>query len=305
MPSAIIKINLYIFLVGLTLFPASLSWSREVTDEIGRSVNVSPRVRRIVSLAPGITETLYALGLEDKIVGVTTFCDWPARAAEKEKVGGFINPSLEKIVSLRPDLILATADGNRKDTVRQLERMGLAVYVTNPSDTSGILRGIGHIGEITGQKQQAARLAAQLRRRLDDIAAQIKGKEKPRVFFQLGLEPVISAGGGTLINEAIERAGGINVAGQSAARYPRFSAEGIAAARPDIILLAPMRGDKELKAAKAFWEKLSVITAVQQGRIYAVDTDLIGRASPRIVDAIEQMALIFHPEIKIRKKTED
>lgn len=305
MSSTIIKINLYIFLALLTLFPASLSWSRSVTDELGRSVNISPRVQRIVSLAPGITETLYALGLEDKIVGVTTFCDWPVRASEKEKVGGFINPSLEKIISLSPDLILATADGNRKDTVRQLERLGLTVYVTNPEDTKGIMRGIAHIGEITGKQQRAEELIAQLQRRLDDIAAQIKGKEKPRVFFQIGLEPVISAGRGTLINEAIERAGGVNVAGQSAARYPRFSAEGIAAAGPDIILLAPMRGDKELKAAKSFWEKISAVTAVRKGRIYAVDTDLISRASPRIVDAIEQMALIFHPEIKIRKKTED
>ncbi len=301
MPSVTTKINLYILLAMLTIVNASVSWSREVKDEIGRAVSIAPRVQRIVSLAPGITETLYALGLEDKIVGVTTFCDWPARAVEKEKVGGFINPSLEKIVSLKPDLILATADGNRKDTVRQLERLGLTVYVTNPSDTSGIMRGIAHIGEITGKKQQAKELIAQLRRRLDNIAAQIKEKQKPRVFFQIGLEPVISAGRGALINEAIERAGGVNVAGQSAARYPRFSAEGIAAAQPDIILLAPMRGEKELKAGKAFWERLSAVTAVRQGRIYAVDTDLISRASPRIVDAIEQMALIFHPEIKIGK----
>lgn len=296
------KIYLCVFVALSAFFHPLLSYPREIKDEIGRTVSIAPHVQRIVSLAPGITEILYALGLDDKIVGVTIFCDWPARAAKKEKVGGFTNPSVEKIVSLKPDLILATADGNRKDTVRQLARVGLPVYVINPADIAGILQSIARVGDLTGKKPQAKELSAQLRRRLDNIAAQINGKEKPRVFFQIGLEPVISAGRGTMINEAIERAGGINVAGQSAARYPRYSAEGIAAAKPDIILFAPMRGDKEMKAEKIFREKLGAVAAARQDKIYVVDTDLISRASPRIVDAVEQMALMFHPGIIITPK---
>jgi len=112
---------------------------------------------------------------------------------------------------------------------------------------------------------------------------------------------VISAGAGTMINEAMERAGAVNVAGQSAARYPRYSAEGIVAARPDIILIAPMSGDNGFNVGKTFWNKIGMVPAVKNGRIYSVDTDLISRASPRMIDAIEQMALIFHPEIKIAK----
>ena len=291
--------NILIFLltVFLTTFCASISCARTVTDEIGRSVNIAPASQRIVSLAPGITETLYALNLDDKIVGVTTFCDWPAAARTKPQIGGFTNPSIEKIVSLKPDLIIATADGNRKDTVRQLERIGLSVYVTNPSDTSGIFRSILHIGEITNRQKDARKLVEKLQRRLNNITAQIRHKSKPRVFFQIGLEPVITAGRGTLINEVIERAGGVNVAGLDTARYPRYSAEGIMAGSPDIILFAPMAGDKEFAAGKSFWQKFRGIPAVDNNRIYPIDTNLISRASPRIVDAIEKMALFFHPGI--------
>jgi len=140
------------------------SIARAVTDEMGRPVNIIHAPQRIVSLAPGITETLYALGLDDKIAGVTTFCDWPAAALAKPRIGGFTNPSIEKIIALKPDLILATADGNRKDTVQQLERLGLPVYVTNPLDTRGVLKSILHIGEITYRKKEAQRLVENCRR---------------------------------------------------------------------------------------------------------------------------------------------
>jgi iron complex transport system substrate-binding protein len=289
------------------MFLPGISFANQVTDEIGRSINISPSPKRIVSLAPGITETLYALGLGDKIVGVTSFCNWPPAALKKQRIGGFINPSIEQIVSLKPDLIIATADGNRQDTVRQLERIGLPVYVTSPSNTNGILRSINHLGEITARKNAAAKLVRQLQKRLSNIETQIRHKSKPRVFFQIGLEPLITIGGKTLIHEVIERAGGINIASNDTARYPRYSPEGIMAGSPDIILFAPMANDKEFTAVKIFWQKFEGVPAVKNNRIYPIDTDLISRASVRIIDAIETMALIFHPEIKIGKrlKTED
>ena len=290
--------TLFIF---FTLFCVSQTWAGTVTDEIGRKVDIKQPPQRIVSLAPGITETLWALDLDDQIVGVTTFCNWPAAARQKPQVGGFTNPSIEKIVSLKPDLIIATADGNRKDTVRQLERIGLPVYVTNPSDTVGILKSILHIGEITQRQKAAGELTGKIQKRLNNITAQINHKSKPRIFFQIGLEPVITVGRGTLINDVIERAGGINVAGRDTARYPRYSAEGIMRASPEIILFAPMAGDKEFAAGKSFWQKFKGVPAVDNNRIYPIDTDLISRASPRIVDAIEEIALIFHPGIKITK----
>jgi iron complex transport system substrate-binding protein len=284
-------------LIILTFFCVSETWAGTVTDEIGRKIDIQQFPQRIVSLAPGITETLWALNLDDKIVGVTTFCNWPPAARKKPQVGGFTNPSIEKIVSLKPDLIIATADGNRKETIKQLERIDLSVYVTNPSDTDGILKSILHIGEITNRQGAARELVEKLQKRLNNITAQINHESKPRVFFQIGLEPVITAGRGTLINEVIERAGGVNVAGRDTARYPRYSAEGIMGASPDIILFAPMAGDKEFAAGKIFWQKFKGVPAVDDNRIYPIDTDLISRASPRIVDAIEKMALIFYPGI--------
>jgi iron complex transport system substrate-binding protein len=272
-----------------------------VTDEIGRKVEIKNIPQRIVSLAPGITETLYAMNLDHKIVGVTSYCNWPVAAKQKQRIGGFINPSIETIISLQPDLIIATADGNRKDTIEQLERVGLVVYVTNPVSTKGILNSILRIGEITSEEKAAKTLTTRLQKRLNNISKQIQGKIKPHVFFQIGLDPVITVGNGTLINEAIELAGGVNIAGKNAARYPRYSAESLMAGAPDIILFAPMANDKEFAAVKKFWQKYTEIPAVQENRIYPIETDLISRASPRIIDAIEKMAVIFHPELTIAK----
>ena len=297
-----LKKSLIILVLVLSVaFFSSSAWAHEVKDEIDRRLTVKETPQRIVSLAPGITEILYALNIGDKIVGVTSFCNWPVQARQKPQIGGFINPSIERIVSLRPDLIIATADGNRKDTVQQLEKIGLIVYVTNPSDTKGILASILHIGEITSTQKNAKTLVERLQKRLNNVTAQTRDKIKPRIFFQIGLDPVITAGRGTLINEVIGLAGGINIAGSDTARYPRYSAEGIMGGCPDIVLFAPMANDKEFVTVKKFWQKFKEIPAVKNNKIYPVETDLISRASPRIIDAIEKMALIFHPEIKIVK----
>jgi len=287
-----------LFTAIFAIFYADISCARMVTDEIGRNVNITSAPQRIVSLAPGLTEILYALGLDEKIMGVTSYCNWPTQARKKQRIGGFTNPSVEKIVSLKPDLIIVTADGNRKDVMQKLERIGLSVYVTNPSDTAGILKSILDIGKITNRQKEAGKLVDQLQKRLNNIEAQVRRKSKPKVFFQIGLEPVITVGKGTLINETIERAGGINVAGLDTARYPRYSSEGIMQASPEIVLFAPMANDREFVAVKKFWQELRGVPAVKNNKIYPVNTDLIGRASPRIVDAIENMAQIFHPEIK-------
>ncbi len=299
MTTIVAKVIIFFLTVLLMVTCAEISCADEFKDETNRLVRIHSVPRRIVSLAPGITETLYALGLENRIVGVTTFCDWPAAARLKPRIGGFTNPSIEKIVSLKPDLILATADGNRRETVVQLERLGLPVYVTNPSDTRGVLRSILRIGEITRQEKNARRLVGTLQKRLDCVTAQTRHRDKPRVFFQIGLEPMVTAGRGTLINEVIKRAGGVNVAGADLANYPRYSAEGIIGASPDIIVFAPMINDNKLEAVKRFWKNFPEVPAVKNRRIYPIDADLINRASPRLFDAVEIMAIFFHPDINI------
>ncbi|MBN1365205.1 MAG: cobalamin-binding protein [Syntrophaceae bacterium] len=292
---------IFFLTVVFTIFFVNMSCARVVNDETGRRINIIDAPHRIVSLAPGITETLYALSLDDEIAGVTTFCNWPPAAIKKTRIGGFTNPSIEKIVSLKPDLIIATADGNRKDTVKQLERLKLPVYVTNPSNTNDVLRSIKNIGEITNREKEANNLVGKLQKRLNAVAYQIRHKKKPRVFFQIGLEPVITAGKGTLINEVIERAGGINVAGDDVANYPRYSAEGIIKTSPEIIIFAPMVNDKEFAAVKKFWQKFRELPAVKNNKIYPMNADLINRASPRIVDAVEKMSKILHPDVEFSR----
>lgn len=280
------------------LFWAPAGFARVVTDDTGRVVTIPDRPQRIVSMAPGITEILFALGLEDRIAGVTSFCDWPPRAAQKTTIGGFTNPSLEIIVSLRPDLIVATADGNRPETVRQLEKIGFPVFVTNPSNVEGILKTVMRLGDMTQTKEAASNLTQSLQTRLDRVSAHVGGKTPPRVFFQIGMDPVISAGSGTLIDDVIRLAGGVNIAQGRAARYPRFSAEGVMAGSPDVLLFAPMATDREFTKIRAYWEQFPGIPAVKTGRIHPVNTDLIGRASLRIVDAVEQTARFLHPDLQ-------
>ncbi|MDD5722246.1 MAG: helical backbone metal receptor [Syntrophales bacterium] len=180
-------------------------------DKAGRRVNIPSPPRRIVSLAPSITETLFALGLDREIVGVTMMSNYPEAAKSKPRVGNFINISLERVVSLNPDLVIGTADGNRKETVKQLEGMGLPVYVVNPGNLSEIFHMILSIGTITGRENEATTLVDGLQKRVERIISSLNGLKKPQVFFQIGINPVITAGMNTLHNELIQRADGVNI----------------------------------------------------------------------------------------------
>lgn len=270
--------------------------ARTYVDKMGREISIPPSPQRIVSLAPNITETLFALGLDREIAGVTRFCDYPQEAASKRQVGGLVSPSLEKIVSLEPDLVIGTADGNRKETVDRLERIGLPVYVVNPGSLDEILEMILNIGEITGKRTEADRLVANLRRRIDRVVLLTKDSARPGVFFQVGEGAMITAGKNTFIDRLIRSAGGENIAGDSTTRYPRFSMEEIILKNPDIIIVSSAK-NRSSPSAKETWERWKDIAAVKKGNIHVIDPDLVSRPAPRIVDGLETMAGIIHPEI--------
>ncbi|MBW2650635.1 MAG: cobalamin-binding protein [Deltaproteobacteria bacterium] len=270
--------------------------ARTYVDKMGREISVPPSPRRIVSLAPNITETLFALGLDREIVGVTRFCDYPQETASKRKVGGLVSPSLEKIVSLEPDLVIGTADGNRKETVDRLERIGLPVYVVNPGGLGEILEMILDIGEITGKRKEADRLVDNLRKRIDRVVLLTKNSARPGVFFQVGEGAMITAGKNTFIDRLIRSAGGENIAGDSPTRYPRFSMEEIILKNPDIIIVSSAKNGAS-SSIKQAWEQWKDIAAVEKGNIHVIDPDLVSRPAPRIVDGLETMAGIIHPEI--------
>ncbi len=286
------------FLLLFTLFLSpAYGTSHLVIDEIGREVHLPSSPKRIVSLAPNITETLFALGLGSEIAGVTIFCNYPEEAKQKPKVGGLINLSLETIVSLEPDLIIATADGNRKETVNQLENIGLAVYVVNPRNIMEILGMISHIGTITGREREAERLRRNLEGRIEAILGKTEGIPRPRVFMQVGMDAMISAGKNTFLHELITMAGGDNIAGDSAIRYPRFGTEEIIIKDPDVIIVSSMKKGDPPARVEEMWRRWDAISAVKNNRIYIIDSDIITRPSPRIVSGLEKLFIIIHPEV--------
>ncbi|MEA3487346.1 MAG: cobalamin-binding protein [Thermodesulfobacteriota bacterium] len=267
-------------------------------DEMGRRVTIPSRPERIISLAPNITEILFALDLGEEIVGVTMFSDYPEAAGSKPKVGSFVNVSLEKVASLNPDLIIGTADGNRKETVEQLEQIGFPVYVINPGSFKGILETTLNIGTITGREKQAKEVVSGLRQRINAVVSLTENLKRPRVFFQVGINPVVTVGRNTIHNKLIELAGGVNIYGDVMTRYPRCGMEEVVARKPDIIIVSSMKRGGNFPRIKNKWMKWKNIPAVKNDRIYIIESNLIDHSSPRIVDGLEKFVEIIHPEVK-------
>ena len=279
-------------LLFLSAFPVEAAL---YTDALGRIVNIPPSPQRIVSLAPNITETLFALGLDREIVGVTTDSAWPEAVRDLPRVGGLASLSLERIIALDPDCIIGTADGNPRETVLQLERAGFPVYVTNPRDLDDMLAMIVNLGVITGKRDRAEDLVRDLRRRIDAVSAGVNNRQLPRVFFQIAADPLITVGRGTFHDRLIELAGGINIFGHSPVRYPRVGVERVIAEEPQAIIVASMnRGDNDQSALDR-WRRWSNIPAVSSGRLYRIDADIIHQPTPRIVDGLELLADLLHP----------
>lgn len=266
-----------------------------ITDDANAQVTVKTQPKRIVSLAPSHTETLYALGLGEQVVGVTTFCDYPEQAKSKEKVGGFSKIDLEKVVSLNPDLILATSL-HAQTVAPALRERGLTVAVLEPKDIAGTLARIETVGRLTGRSAEAQAIVKQIRTRLDEIAARVgKASQKPRVFWELGPD-LYSAGKGSFIDELITRAGGENVGARLTGEWPQFNLEALVGADPQVIILAdhPIETAAKVKARPGW----SNITAVKEGRIIEVlDVNIVSRPGPRIAEGVEFVARALHPEL--------
>lgn len=254
--------------------------------------------RRIVSLAPSITEILFSLGLGERVVGVTQHCDFPPEALAKPRVGSYVDLNLEKILSLKPDLIIATADGNERKAVERLDRFRVPVYITNPRNLEEVFQTILAIGRITRREAPAARLARTLRQRADRVVRITAGLPRPRVFLQINEQPLMTVGRDTFHDNLIRLAGGINVSGAEAINYPQYSLEQVLRHGPEVILITSMAREANAEKKKDRWKGWPHIPAVQQGRIYLLNTDLLDRPSPRLVDGLESLARAIHPELK-------
>lgn len=266
------------------------------TDGIGRQVVLDQTPRRIVALAPSVTETLYFLGLGDRVVGVTRFSAYPPEAAQKPKVGSYVNLNPERIIGLAPDLVIGTADGNPPAVIRLLERAGIPVFVLNPRNIRQVIETLVRVGELCGVRERALVLADGLTRRVDAIVAKTADRAKPVVFLQVNLKPIMAANGNTFLNDLIRLAGGVNMTRDEPVTYPRIGLEAVIRGRPEVILISSMDRDGAFEAARRQWLNWTLIPAVKHGRVHLVDSDLTDRPSPRIVRGLEILARYIHPD---------
>ena len=264
-------------------------------DMLGRAVTLAAPPRRIVSLVPSVTEILFALNAESLLVGVTDFCDFPPEARRRPKVGGMVAPSLEAIVALRPDLVIATNEGTREDTFTQLSRVGVPVYLVaahHVADATTLMR---RLGVLTGRDDTASPLVARLERRIEAVKKAVQPHGRPRVLYVLWPEPLIVPGREAIVTELIQLAGGQSLTADDADAWPRYSLEAAVAKSPEVILLANHgAGTGAISTEK--WQRLASLPAVKAGRLLSVDGDLMHRYGPRFVDGLEQLARAIHPE---------
>ncbi|HKZ07898.1 MAG TPA: cobalamin-binding protein [Methylomirabilota bacterium] len=266
-----------------------------VTDGTGRTVTLPAAPRRIVSLVPGVTEMLFAIGAEERVVGRTDFCDYPPAARAKPSVGGTVSPSLEMLVSLKPDLVIATSAGNSEETRQQLERLKLPLYLVDPHGLSDVFRAVERLGDMADRRQRATELVAGLERRVRAVAARVASRPRPRVLYVVWPEPLIVPGRGAAVTELIALAGGDSVSAEAGEGYPRYSVEAAVAHAPEVIVLA-RHGAHIAPYARDTWERFAGLPAVRAGRLHSVDGDLFHRFGPRAVDALEILARLLHPE---------
>ena len=273
----------------------------EIVDQLGRPVSLDRPPQRIVSMSPSNTEILFALGLGDRVVGVTDYCDFPPEALDKAKIGGFSNPDLEKLVALSPDLIVADQI-HEKEVVPELERRNLPVFVMDPRSMDQVLESIVLLGRATGTEAEAARLVDEMRKRIEAVAQKVAGlspQERPRVLSITWHDPLWTAGKGTWEDQLISMAGGQNLF-PDLEGYKMVDLEMVLNRDPQVIIAASGHG--EALRAPYLWAldepRLKGTEALKKGRVYEIDADIVSRPGPRLVDGLEEMLRLLHPELK-------
>ncbi|HEY4716796.1 MAG TPA: cobalamin-binding protein [bacterium] len=253
-------------------------------DEIGGEVRVDGIPGSIVSLAPSITEILFALGAGERIVGITDFCDYPDEAKKKEKIGGFTNPNIEKILSLMPDLVIGTKDGNDPATVKRIKNLGIPVYIADARDFEGIKKSILNIARVVNRLEEGIEIVNDMDRRLKNITAD-KKRSGRKVLFLYGVNPLIASGKNTFADNLISLAGGVNIFSDAATPYPKLNIEEILKRDPDIVVISEMRknpgGTKRL-------------AGLLKKKVYRINGDIVNRPGPRIIEGLEKLNRIIN-----------
>ncbi len=271
--------------------------SKTVVDEVGRTVEVPDNPKRIIALAPSVTEIVYEVGKGHHLVGVTRFSDYPEEANYLPKVGSYVHLDLEKIVALEPDLCIGIKDGNTYSVVKRLEQFNIPVYAINPQNLDSVMTSIGNIGTLLGQGKRAEELVGRMEQRILRIKNRLDSVQKrPGVFFQIGIKPIVSVGTRTFIHDLIVTAGGRNLTSGSIP-YPRYSREQVLELKPELIVISSMAREAAFEEEKRKWSQWSDIPAVKHNRISIVDSNLFDRPTSRLVTGLEILAHLFHPEL--------
>jgi len=273
----------------------------EVVDHVGRTVRVAELPEKVISLAPSNTEILYAIGLEDRLVGVTEYCDYPEEAKQKPKIGGYSTVDIEKVVEMEPDLVLA-ANIHKDEVIPRLEELGLTVFTLDPATVKEVIEAINLIGEITGKGEEASQLTLEMEgrmRAITDKTATLPEEAKPRVLYIVWHDPLMTIGPETRINELIERAGGISISRHLNEDYPKISLEAAIMANPQVIIAGSGHGSgQDVPIHFALTEpRLAKVEARLHNRVYEIDSDLTSRPGPRIVEGLERLVEFIHPEM--------
>jgi len=284
----------------LLLASAEAAAAQDIRDDLGRPFPLPAETpRRIVSMAPNITEILFALGLGDRVVGVTRFCDHPPETASIRRIGGLVDPNVEVIRSLDPDLVIAFR-GNPLRLVERVRRLGLPVFVLDiGAGLDGLGRLVERLGRVTRTEARAAEIAGSLRARLEAVDAALAGVgTRPKAFVLLYGQGLWTCGGASYVNDLIARAGGANVASALPKKWILYKREKIIKDDPDVVfILARTRADFEAGRERLVrMPGLAGVEAVRAGRIYEIDENAASRFGPRLVDVLARMAALLHPE---------
>lgn len=269
--------------------------TRELTDDAARRVALPVRVSRVISLAPNLTEIVFAVGGGDRLVGRTSYCDYPAAAKSVAEVGDTLNPSLERIIALKPQVVLISTASQLEVFTQQLQNQNIAVFVTDPHDLEGVFRSIDQIGQMLGQAEQATLLVQQLRERTAKVEQGVKNQPPVRVFFQLSAKPLYTAGHDAFVTDLMRRAGANSVTADVPGAWPKYSDESALASRPEAIIVPT--GGSMGAANSTISEALNKSPAVLQNRVYKLNGDHLVRPGPRAIDGLEEIAMALHPEV--------
>lgn len=262
----------------------TISNLREVVDDLGRKVKLPTKIERAVSLAPNLTENIFAVGAGDKLTGVTTYCNYPEETTKIQKIGDTMNPNIESIIALKPDVVFVSTASQIESFTNQLEKQNIAVYVTNPNSLTDVLANLKKLGELFGTQEKAEKFVVDLEKRTSAIEQKINGKKSVKVFVQISKEPLFTVGGSSFMTDLIKRAGGESVTANIKEAYPKFSKETALALQPEVIILSESEDNKEPN------DVFKDSPAVKNNKIFKINADIISRPSPRLVDALEQIA---------------